>query len=175
MLGTPVRASAVRFHSAGLPLRATEAILRLIGLERSFHATFQWLYRLSYSFPVLPKTKPGRVAVDETAIKINGEWSWLNATIDLDTKVSLHATLFKGRGTNPAATFLFGLAERNDHSDAEFLVEQFGYRTALARLGLNSRVDYTDRNLIEKWSQTLKIRVDRFHNSWVANRRSVRR
>lgn len=33
---------------------------------------------------------------------------------------------------------------------AVFLVDSFGYQTALARLGLSSRRDYTDRNLIEK-------------------------
>jgi len=46
-----------------------------------------------------------------------------------------------------------------------FLVDGFGYQTALARLGLSGRRDYTDRNLIEKWFQTLKMRIDRFHNS----------
>ncbi len=56
-----------------------------------------------------------------------------------------------------------------------FLVDQFGYRTGLARLGLSGRVDYNDRNLIEKWFHTLKMRVDRFHNSWVGSRASTRR
>jgi len=37
-----------------------------------------------------------------------------------------------------------------------FLVDGFGYQTALARLGLSGRRDYTDRNLVEKWFQTLK-------------------
>jgi putative transposase len=55
-----------------------------------------------------------------------------------------------------------------------FLVDQYGYWTALARLGLSGRVNYTERNLIEKWFHTLKMRVDRFHNSWVGSRRSVR-
>ncbi|WP_435362345.1 IS6 family transposase [Haloarchaeobius sp. DFWS5] len=172
---TPVRAFAVRLHAAGLSLRETEAVLRLLGVERSFQAIFQWVHRLSDSLPDPPKAKPRRVAVDETAIKINGEWSWLYAAIYLDTKLILDATLFRRHGTNPAAAFLFGLAEKHDQSDAVFLVDQFGYRTALARLGLNGRVDYKDRNLIEKWFQTLKIRVDRFHNSWVGSRLSVRR
>jgi putative transposase len=35
-------------------------------------------------------------------------------------------------------------------SEAEFLVDKFGYRTALTRLGLSGRVNYADRNLIEK-------------------------
>jgi len=57
---------------------------------------------------------------------------------------------------------------------AVFLVDGFGYQTALARLGLNGRRSYTDRNLIEKWFQTLKQRIDRFYHSWVGSRRSVR-
>ncbi|WP_435358601.1 IS6 family transposase [Haloarchaeobius sp. DFWS5] len=172
---TPIRAFAVRLHSAGLSLRETEAVLRLLGVELSFQAIFQWVHRLSDSLSNPPKAKPRRVAVDETAIKINGEWPWMYAAIDLDTKLVLDATLFKRHGTNPAAAFLFGLAEKHDLSDAVFLVDQFSYRTALARLGLNSRVDYTDRNLIEKWFQTLRMRVDWFHNSWVGSRLSVRR
>jgi transposase-like protein len=46
-----------------------------------------------------------------------------------------------------------------------FLVDGHSYQTALARLGLSGRLDYVDRNLIEKWFHTLKMRVDRFHNS----------
>ena len=96
------------------------------------------------------------------------------AAIDLDTKLILDVELFGRHGTDPAAAFLSGLAEKHDLSDTTFLVDQFGYRTALARLGLNGRVDYTDRNLIEKWFHTLKMRLDRFHTSWVGSRQSVR-
>jgi hypothetical protein len=39
---------------------------------------------------------------------------------------------------------------------------------------LSGQVDYTDRNLVEKWFHTLKMWVDRFHNSWVGSRQSVR-
>ena len=38
----------------------------------------------------------------------------------------------------------------NNLSDATFLVDRFGYRTALSRLNSNHQVDHTDRNLIEK-------------------------
>jgi transposase-like protein len=34
--------------------------------------------------------------------------------------------------------------------------------------GWPARVNYTERNLIEKWFHTLKMRVDPFHNSWGA-------
>jgi putative transposase len=99
----------------------------------------------------------------------------LYAAIDLDTKLILDVALFGRHGTDPAAAFLHGLTEKHDCSETVFLVDQYGYRTALARLGLRGRVDYAERNLIEKWFHTLKMRVDRFHNSWVGNRRSVRK
>jgi putative transposase len=87
----------------------------------------------------------------------------------------LDAQLFGRHGTDPAAAFLHGLREKHDLSEAEFLVDQFGYQIALARSGLNGRVNYTDRNLIEKWFHTLKTRVDRFHNSWVGSRTGARK
>ena len=68
---------------------------------------------------------------------------------------------------------LYGIREKHDCFETMFLTDSFGYRTGLSRLGLNGRVDYTDRNLIEKWFHTLKIRVDCFHNSWVGSRLSV--
>jgi putative transposase len=171
---TPVRAFAVRLHATGCSLRETTTILAELGVERSHQAVWQWVHRLADSVPDPPTASPSRVAVDETAVKINGEWSWLYAAIDLDTKLILDVALFGRHGTDPAAAFLSRLAEKHDLSDTTFLVDQFGYRTALARLGLNGRVDYTDRNLIEKWFHTLKMRLDRFHNSWVGSRRSVR-
>jgi putative transposase len=98
----------------------------------------------------------------------------LYAAIDFDTKVILDVALFGRHGTDPAAAFLSGLNEKHDLSDTVFLVDQFGYRTAVSRLGSSGQVDYTDRNHIERWFYTLKMRVDRFHNSWVGSRRSVR-
>jgi len=96
-----------------------------------------------------PEAQPKRVAADETAVKSNGEWSWLYAAIDIETKLILDVALFRRYGTDPAAAFLHRLTEKHDLSDAEFLVDQFGYRTVIARLGLSGRVNYTDRNLIK--------------------------
>ncbi len=42
------------------------------------------------------------------------------------------------------------LAEKHDLSDTEFLVDDYGYLTALFRVGLSGHLDYVDRNLIEK-------------------------
>jgi putative transposase len=59
----------------------------------------------------------------------------LYAAIDLDTKVILDVALFGRHDTDPAATFLSDLDEIHDLSDTVLLVDQFGYRTALSRLG----------------------------------------
>lgn len=93
------------------------------------------------------------------------------AAIDLDTKLILDAQLFGRHGTDQAAAFLHRLHE---NENTTFLTDSFGYRTALNRLGLSGRVDYTDRNLIQKWFHTLKQRIDRFHHSWGGSLRSVR-
>ena len=74
----------------------------------------------------------------------------------------------------PAAAFLHGLREKHDLSEAVFLIEQFGYRTAVARLWLNNQIDNTDRNLVEKWFCPVTIRIHRFHNSCVGGRASGR-
>lgn len=135
---------------------------------------FQWVHRAADSVGDPPTAQPSRAAVDETAIKTNGEWPWAYDTIDIETELILEVWLFGGHGTDPAAVFLARLCEKHDLSDATFLVDQFRYQTALPRLGLNGRVNDTDRNLIEEWFHTLKVRVDRVHSSLVGSRAGVR-
>lgn len=171
---TPVRAFAVQLHETGCSLRETATILGELGVERSHSAVWNWVHRISDSSCDPPTAKPSRVAVDETAVKINGELSWVYAAVDVETKLLLDVAVFGRHGTDPAAAFLHRLREKHDLSEVEFLVDQFGYRTALSRLGLSGQVNYTDRNRIEKWFHTLKMRIDRFHQSWVGSRASVR-
>jgi transposase-like protein len=153
---TPVRVFAVQLHATGCSLRETKEILRLLGVQRSHQAIWQWLHQLADSGHNPPEAKPKRVAVDETAVKINGEWSWQYAAIDIETKLILDVELFGRHGTDPAAAFLQRLTEKHDLSEAVFLVDGYGYQTALARLRLSGRLDYVERNLIEKWFHTLK-------------------
>lgn len=42
----------------------------------------------------LPMAKPSRGAVDGTAVRINGEWSWVYAATDLDSKLVLGVAAF---------------------------------------------------------------------------------
>lgn len=128
---TPIRAFAVRLHATGCSLRET-TILTELGVERSHGAVWNWVHRLADSVPDPPRAKPSRVAVNESAVKINGKWSWLYVAIDLDTKLLLNAQLLGRHGTDPVAPFLHRLYKKHDLSETVFLVDQFGYRTALA-------------------------------------------
>ncbi len=165
---TPVRAFAVLLHATGCSLRETKEILALLGVKRSHQAIFQCVHLVSDSVSYPPSATPTRVAVDETAVKINGEWSCVYAAIDTDTKLLLDVKVFDPHGTDQAAAFLSALAEKHDLSDTVFLVDRYRYRTALFRIRLSGHLDYTERNLIEKWFHTLKQRIDRFHTSWWA-------
>jgi putative transposase len=60
------------------------------------------------------------------------------------------------------------------HRLRQLLVDLFGYHTSLSRRGLSGQVSFTDRNLIEKWFHSFRMRVDRFHNSWRGSPQSVR-
>jgi transposase-like protein len=79
------------------------------------------------------------------------------AAIDLDSKVLFGVDPFERRGTDPATGFLQQLSEKHDLSATEFLVDGYGYLTALFRLDLRGHLNYVDRNLIETWFHTLKI------------------
>jgi len=67
------------------------------------------------------------------------------------------------------------LTEKHDVSDTEFLVDGGGYLIALFRHDLSSQLNDTDRNHIEKWVQTVSIRIDRCHSFWRGSPANARR
>jgi len=110
-----------------------------------------------------PTASPSRVAVDEEQIEVDVEYKWLFAAIDTGSKLLLEIDVFSRRGTDPAAAFLHRLTEKHDLAETEFLVYAGDYLTALARHELSGRLNYRTRNNIEKWFQTVTMRIDRFH------------
>jgi len=91
------------------------------------------------------------------------------------TNLLLEVDVPSRRGTDPAAAFLESLTELHDLDDAEFLVDGMGYLTALARHRLSGQLDDSDRNHIEKWFQTVTMRIDRSHSFWRGSQASARR
>ncbi len=170
---TPVRAFGARLTAAGLSIRDTTAVLRLLGVVRSHGAVWQWIHRLADSLADPPTVQPSRVAVDELAGRLNGELQWLYSTIDTATTLLLGAELFEQCGTDATTAFLRSLDRKHEFSDNVFLVDGYGYLTALARLNLSGRLDYSFRNYFEKWFQTLRMRIDRLHASWVGSQTSA--
>jgi len=70
---------------------------------------------------------------------------------------------------------LHRLTEKHDIAETELLVDAGGYLTALARHELSGHLDYTDRNHIEKWFQTVTMWIDRFHSFWRGSQSGARR
>jgi putative transposase len=66
---------------------------------------------------------PDRVAVDQKAIRVNGQQYWLYAAVDPATNRFLHVRLFPTYRIPIAREFLTELAERHDVADAVFLVD----------------------------------------------------
>ncbi len=111
-------------------------------MDRPHGAIWAWTHRLADRQPNPPTAQPSRVTVDETAIRVNGQWRWLYAAIEAESKLVLDADVFSWRGTDPAAAFLHRLTEKHDLSEAEFLVDGFGYLTALIRHDVSGQLDY---------------------------------
>jgi transposase-like protein len=172
---TPVRVFGVRLHSMGLSVREVVAVLEWLGVDRSHGAVWNWTHRLAETQSDPPTAAPSRVAVDEKQIEVDGEKKWLYAAIDTDSKLLLEVDVYSRRGTDPAAAFLTRLIEKHDVSVTEFLVDGMGYLTALFRHELSGHLDYHDRNHIEKWFQTVAMRIDRFHSFWRGSQSSARR
>ena len=172
---TPVRVFGVRLHSMGLSVREVAAVLDLLGVDRSHGAVWNWTHDLAEAQVDPPTAQPSRVAVDEKQIEVDGEKKWLYAAIDTDSKLVLDIDVYSRRGTDPAAAFFHRLTEKHDVSDTEFLVDGGGYLTALFRHELSGQLNYRERNHIEKWFQTVSMRIDRFHSFWRGSQTSARR
>jgi transposase-like protein len=55
------------------------------------------------------------------------------------------------------------------------LVDAGEYLTALACHKLSDQLNYIERNHIEKWFQTVSMRIDRFHSFWRGSQTGARR
>ncbi len=178
----------------GLSVREIVSVLELLGIDRSHGAIWNWTHKLSEAQSDPPTAQPSWVAVDEKQIEVDGEKKWLYAAIDTESTLLLEIDIYsrpqnalrsgvrtrrcasrQRRGTDPAAAFLHRLTEKHDIDETEFLVDAGGYLTALARHELSGQLNYSDRNHVEKWFQTVSMRIDRFHSFWRGSPASARR
>jgi putative transposase len=167
---------ACALHASAASFAEIRDMLGWFGVDRSRPAIRNWCQSFTESHEQTFTAEPDRVAVDEKQVQLAEEREmWLYAAIDIDSKVVLHARLSEHRGTDPATSFLRELKEKHRVSDAEFLVDGMGYLTALAKTDLGGRLDYTDRNIVEKLFQTFTMRIGRFHETWNGSQPSAER
>ena len=121
-----------------------------------------------------PTAQPSRVAVDEKQIDIDGEKKLLYAAVDTESKLLLEVDVVSRRGTDSAAAFLHRITRKHNVAETVFLVNVGGYLTALSRHDLSGRLDYRIRNHMEKWFQTVTMRIDRFHSFWKGSQSSAK-
>jgi transposase-like protein len=153
---------------------------------------WNWTHDLAEAQVEPPTAEPSRVAIGEKQIEGDGDEKWLYAAIDTESKLLLeidvysrpqNAERFDVRtrreasrqrcGTDPAAASLHRVTQKHDVSDVEFLVDVGGYLTARFRHDLSGQLNYTERNHVEKWFQTVSMQIDRFHSSWRGSQSST--
>ena len=159
----------------GLSVREVKGVLVWLGVNRCYQVVWNWKETLADTQSDPPTASPSRVAVNEKQIEVDGEKKWLYVAIDTGSKLLLEVDVYSRRGTDPAAAFLHRLTEKHNVADTGFPVDAGGYLTALARHELSGQLDYSDRNYIEKWFQTVAMRIDRFHSFWRGSQSSARR
>jgi len=157
----------VLYH-LGLSLRDTSLVLGSF-LARSHEAVRQWYERARELFHV--ERRPRRtIAVDETKIRVQGEWIYLWAAIDVDTWEILQTWVSQGRSGFEALCFLRGVLKLCDGYPLVYVDRAGWYRWALNRLGVPwEHRSFGPRNPIEQWFGILKQRIKRFYRRWPHN------
>jgi len=163
-----LRALGVVLYHLGLSLRDTSLVLDGIG-GASHEAVRKWYARCRDIFTVETRSRRA-IAVDETKIKIRGEWMFLWAAIDIDSWEILFVWVSQGRSGLEAISFLRKVLERCDGPPMVYVDRAPWYRWALERLGVPwEHRTFGPRNPVEQWFGILKQRIKRFYTRWPHN------
>ena len=96
---------AVLLYQMALSYRKVR--IAVSGMDNVSHeAIRQWYKRLAVEFDGLEQKKRRAIAIDETKIKIDNQWYYLWAAIDLDSKEILAIYLSRGRACIDTLIFL---------------------------------------------------------------------
>ncbi len=128
----------IQLHLAGLSLSNTVSVLDSSGVERARSTVHNWIQKADLEPPA--GRDPGKIALNETVVNVNGEWFWLYAAIDPETNVILHVRLYPSRIIVLTKLFLRELREKHSVDDAEFFVDGAPWLQAgLFALGMHFR------------------------------------
>jgi len=147
---------SIQPHLSYFSLSNTVRVLDIFGVKHARSTVHNWIHKADLQ-PNSGKN-PDHVAVDETVIQPNDKQYWLYATVDTVTSELLHTTLEPTRNTMIAQTFLAKIGEKNDISDAVFLVDGAqSVQTACRRMGYDFRYEqHGNRNAVKRVFRKIK-------------------
>lgn len=153
-----VRALGITMYHMGLSLRDTSVILGYFG-GATHEAIRNWYNRCKDIFKVKPK-KRRAIAIDETKIKIQGEWMFIWAAIDIDSWEVIATWVSQGRSCLEALQFIRQLLSLCKNKPFVYVDRARWYKWALNRLGVpREHRTFGPRNPIEQWFGILKHRI----------------
>ena len=163
-----VRALGIVLYHLGLSFRDTSLVLDNF-VPRSHEAVRQWYVRSRGLFQVR-KAQRRALAIDETKVKIQGEWLYVWAAIDVDTWEIVAAWVSYARSNFESYSFVRKALEACEGKPMVYVDGGPWYRYALERLGVPwEHRTFGPRNPIEQWFHVLKHRVKRFYRRWPHN------
>ena len=114
------------------------------------------------------------VAVDETRIKADGEWCYVWAAIDVDTRELLAVRVSWRRNIHHAEAFLRKILEACTNKPVILVDKGPWYPEALKALGLEwKHRTFGERNRIKRWFRTMKARTRRFLNNFPVRKKPI--
>ena len=163
-------------HAVAASLAECRDLCEWFGVGRTRAAIHHWYQSFAEHHDQDFTAELDRVAVDEKQIQLENEQKvWLYAAIDVDSKVVLHARLSRDRGTDPATTFLRELERGTLRLRRGVPRRRHGLSDGAGQDRSPRRLNYTDRNIVEKSFQTYTMRVGRFHETWNSSQLSAER
>jgi len=154
----------IQMHLAGLSLSNTVSVLESLGVERVRSTVHNWVHKADLQPD--DDMNPNQVAVDETMIRLNGDWYWLYMAVDPDTNDVLHTKLQPTRNHYTAKEFMLELIEKHDLDESLFLVDGLpSLHDACRHHSLRFRVTkHGNRNSVERIFREVKRRTQAFSN-----------
>lgn len=165
---TQTRALGIILYHFGVSLRNTSAVVS--SFEPVSHEAIRlWYHRAAKVFTV-QKAARRIIAIDETKIKINGQWRILWAAIDIESWDVLGVWITDGRSSFEAYGFIRHVLMLCEHKPKILVDGGPWYPYALMRLGVEwEHITFGLRNPIEQWFGILKHRINLFYNRWPHN------
>lgn len=155
---------AIELHLNGPSLVDTVLSIERFGIERAKSTIHNWVQKSDLE----PQSgrSPGKVALDETDIKVEGERFWSYGAVNPATNDILHVRLYPMRNIAITKMFLRELDEKHEIRDAEFFVDGAPWLQAgLFELGVHFQHEtFGNRNPVERVFQEIKRRTNQFYN-----------